>query len=310
MGAFQVTDPTTQTILGSYASNLGKNDNDLSGKAVIESASVGNAAAEPYVVGYLAGLAQMATIHVDLMPKYLLSKRTIPVVNVAGDKSYQQINTKDAPKLDYDEKAIKVQIEAGVNFQVQKSAAVDQIIALTRANETLGQFFSDEDGGLNILVKNLNIYGADALPEAVERWSQKRAKQQEQAQQMQEKMMMNDPRMIKAQVDQMKVQLEGQQMQLDNQQREFDNQIQIAKLANEKILVDSKVMEAEAKVSQAQIDSAVQLEKAQTSLETHALDSATKIAEIQSREHDKQMDYHHLNLEHRKLDEAKNKEKD
>src|SRR5690606_20910453 len=66
MGAFQVTDPTTQTILGSFASNLGKNDNDLSGKAVIESASVGNAAAMPYIVGYLQALTQIGNIIVDL----------------------------------------------------------------------------------------------------------------------------------------------------------------------------------------------------------------------------------------------------
>lgn len=283
--AFQMTGPTTQTILGSYASNLGKNDNDLSGKAVIESSSVGNSAAMPYVVGYLQGLTQIGNVIVDLMPKYLVGKRTIPINKKDGDKDYQTINEPGSPYLDYDEKALKVNIEAGVNFQVQKNQAVEQIIALMQANEKLGQFFNDEDGGLPILVKNLTIYGADQLPEAIEKWSAKMAQQQQQAQQMQQQAMMMDPRMQKVQVEKQKLQLDAQQQQMDQQQAQFENQIEIAKMANEKILMDSKILEAEAKISQAQIDSAVKLEESETSLSRHALDSATKLAEIQSRHH-------------------------
>jgi hypothetical protein len=292
-GAFQMTGPVTQTILGSYASNLGKNDNDLSGKAVIESSSVGNSAAMPYVVGYLQALTQIGNVIVDLIPKYLVGKRTIPIVKKDGDKDYQGINQPGSPYLDYDEKAIKVNIEAGVNFQVQKNQAVEQIIALTQANEELGQFFNSEEG-LPILVKNLTIYGADLLPEAVDKWMQKRQQQQQQAQQMQQEAMQNDPRMLKAKSDQMKVQLEAMQMKMDEKQQEFDNQIAIAKLANEKILADSKILEAEAKISQEQINSAVRLEESQTNLEKHALDAAAKLAEVKSREHNDHLAAHKL----------------
>lgn len=283
--AFQMSGGVTQTILGSYASNLGKNDNDLSGKAVIESSSVGNAAAMPYVVGYLQGLTQIGNIIVDLMPKYLVGKRSIPVARKDGSKEYSGVNEPGSPYLDYDEKAIKVNIDAGVNFQVQKNQAVEQIIALMQANEKLGQFFNDEDGGLPILVRNLTIYGADQLPDAVEKWSQKMNQQQQQAMQMQQQQMMMDPRMQRAQVDKQKVELEAQEMMLDEKQRQFDNQIQIAKMAIEKEVADAKILESEAKVSQAQIDSAVRLEESQTSLEVHALESATKLAEIKSRQH-------------------------
>jgi len=306
MGAFQVTDPTTQTILGSYASNLGQNDNDLSGKAVIESASVGNAAAMPYVIGYLAGLKQMATIHVDLMTKYIVGRRTIPVTDLRGETRYLGVNGPGEPRLDYDEHALKVNIEAGVNFQVQKNQAVQQVIALMHASPSLGEFFNDEDGGLPILAKNLTIYGADELPEAIKRWSAKKQQMQQQAMQMQQQAMQQNPQMIRAQVDaqkaqiqakteEAKLQLEAAKLIGEQAQNDIDNQIQIAKLANEKILADAKAMEAEAKISQAQIDSAVQLEKAQTSLETHALDSAAKLAEVQSRQH-------HDNLAAKKLE--------
>lgn len=294
MGTFQVTDPTTQVILGSFASNLGKNDNDLSGKAVIETASVGNEAAMPYVVGYLAGLTQIANITVDLLPKYILGKRTLPVMKKDGHREYKKVNT-PGTMLDYAERALKVNVEAGVNFQVQKNRAVEQIIALTHANETLGKFFTSEKG-LKILSKNLTIYGADNLEEAIDEFMKQQDQEQQQAMQMQQQQMQNDPRMIKAQADMQKVKLEQMQMQIDQQQQQFDNQIAIAKQANEKILADSKIMEAEAKITQSQIDSSVRLEEAQTSLETHALDSASKMAEIHSREHDRALKTHDMHL--------------
>lgn len=283
MASFQFTGGMTQTILGSYASNLGKNDNDLSGKAVIESSSVGNSAAMPYVVGYLQGLTQCGNIMVDLIPKYLLGKRSIGVVDSSGHKTYKKIN-QDGLNLDYEERALKVNIEAGVNFQVQKNQAVEQIIALTQANEQLGKFFTSEKG-MKILAKNLTIYGADNLEEAIDVFMQQEQQQQQQAMQMQQQAMQQDPRMIKAKADMQKVQIDAQKQQMDMQQQQFDNQIQIAKMAIEKELADAKVIESEAKVSQAQIDSAVRLEGSQSSIERHALDSATKLAEIQSRHH-------------------------
>jgi len=308
MGAFQITDPTTQTILGSYASNLGQNDNDLSGKAVIESASVGNAAAMPYVVGYLAGLTQIGCIIADLMPKYLLGKRQVPMVDKAGERDYQEVNTPGNPGLDYDNRALKVNIEAGVNFQVQKNQALQQITSLMQASQEFASFMND-DATLPILVDNLTIYGADRLKEAVPQWVQKKQQMQQQQMQMQQQAMQQDPRMMKAQADMQKVELEKMEFQIKMKQQEIDTQLSIAKLANEKILVDSKVLEAEAKISQAQIDSAVRLEESQTSLEVHSLESATKLAEIQSREHDRVLKTHGAHLAERKLEHEINKSK-
>lgn len=301
MASFQVGAPMTQTILGSFASNLGKNDNDLSGKAVIESATVGDAAAMPYVVGFLSGLAQMANIHVDLMPKYIVGERTIPVVDKAGDKEYQKVNSPGNPLINYDERAIKVNIEAGINFQVQKTKAMEQIVGLMQASQEFSQFMNSP-AGLPILLDNVECYGADRLKEAANQWLQQQQQMQQQAQQQQMQMMQMDPRFIKAQADVQKVKLEEMQMQLDAQQQQFDNQIAIAEQAVNKIVADAKVMEAEAKISQAQIDSAVRLEESQTSLETHALDSAAKMAEIESRKHDQVIKTHGAALQERKLE--------
>jgi len=292
--AFQMSDPTTQAILGSYASNLGKNDNDLSGKAVIESASVGNSAAMPYVVGYLQGLTQIGNIIVDLMPKYLVGERSIPIVDLHGESEYSEINRDGRPYLDYDERAIHCQIEAGVNFQVQKNQALQQMIQLMSVSEEFGKFMNSEQG-LKILIKNLTVYGSDELQEAIPEWLQQQKQQQQQAMQMQQQAMQNDPQMIKAQAEMMKVQSQAKQ-------DEIDTQIQIAKMATEKELADAKIMEAEAKISQAQIDSAVRLEESQTSLEVHSLETAAKLAEIRSREHDQQIKTHSATLAERELE--------
>lgn len=286
--AFQFAAQMKQTILGGFSSNLQKNDNDLSGKAVIEINSVGNAAAMPYISGYLTGLNQMSIISVDLMPKYILGARQLPTINKRGDKERVSINTKGDPELKYEVGALNVEISAGINFQVQKNQAVTQITSLMNASQDLSEFFNSRRG-MHILSKNLTIYGADDLPEAIDEYYQQKEQQQQQAMQMQQQAMMQNPQMLRAQAELQKVKQQGQQQQIENQ-------LDISRLAIEKELADAKILEAESKVTQGQIDSAVRLEEAQTSIETHALDSATKLAEIQSRHHQdtlKTIETHH-----------------
>lgn len=310
MNTFSAADPTTQMILGSFASNLGKPDNDLSGKAVVEIMSAGNSTTMPYYAGYLAALSHIGNIVIDLIPKYILGKRTLPMVDKNKKRSWVEVNTENGIMLDYEPHAIKMEIEAGVSFQVQKNRAVEQIISLMGASEELSSFFNSEEG-LKILSRNLTIYGADNLEEAIEKFVQEQKQQQQQAAEMQQQMMQNDPSMIKAQSEMMKAQLQGQEMALKQQQAEFDNQIKIAKQAVEKIIADAKLLEAEAKVTSTQIEGAVRMEEAQTSLETHALDNATKLAEIESRS--KKDNLEHMKLAHevsKHAQEVRNKERE
>jgi hypothetical protein len=314
MASFQVADPTTQTILGSYASNLGQNDNDLSGKAIIESASVGNAAAMPYVSGYLAAWTQLGNVIVDLLPKYITGKRQLPIVTMSGEQGYKPVNQEGAPYLDYEESAIHCQIEAGVNFQVQKERALTTITSLMNVSQEFNAFMNSPMG-LPILIKNLTIYSADELQEAVPQFIQMQEQQQQQAQQMQQEAMQKDPRMMKAQADMMKIKLQEQEQQFKEQQAEFDNQIQIAKMSIEKIVADAKMLDAESKVTSQQIESAVRLEQAQTSAENHAIDAAVKIAEVQDRAHAREMKEHenareHIRLDHEMTQSKKEKEND
>jgi hypothetical protein len=216
------------------------------------------------------------------MPKYLVGKRTIPVIDSNGEQSYQEINMEGKPVLDYKDRAVKVNIDAGVNFQIQKNKALEQIVGLMQASPQFGQFMNSPQG-LKILVSNLTIYGADRLQESIDPYLQEQAQQQQQAMQMQQEAMSQNPQMIRAQAEMIKA-------QSDVQQNQIENQFELARLATEKELADAKILEAEAKISQAQIDSAVRLEESQTSLEVHALESAAKLAEVQQRAQAHQID--------------------
>lgn len=301
LAAFSITDPTTQVILGSFASNMAENLNNVSGKAIIESISVDNAAAMPYVMGYLCGLNRMAEIHVSLLPKYILGKRKLPMRDNAGENDYAEVNTAEKLMLNYEDHSLQVFVEAGVNFQIQKNQALSQITSLMQASEEFSAFMNDDET-LPILVDNLTVYGSDRLKEAVPKWIEKKQKMQQQAQQQQQEAMQNDPALLRAKAEMLKIQEKAQQDQVDNQ-------IAIAQLQIDKELAEAKLMEAESKITGAHIDQVLKMEQEETSKFNHQIDSATKIAEIDFKEHQMKMDHNHLDLEHRKLDEAKKEPK-
>ncbi len=195
--------------------------------------------------------------------------------------------------MNYQPKALTVNIEAGVNFQIQKNQALQQITSLMQASEQFAQFMNSPLG-LPVLVKNLTVYGADELQEAVPQYLQQQAEQQQQMMQMQQEQMQNDPQMIKAKAEMMKIQQKGEQDQVENQ-------IEIAKLETDKQLADAKLMEAEAKISESQVNQVLRMEETETSHFNHAIDAATKIAEIEFKEHQKGVDIHAAGLAEKQL---------
>jgi hypothetical protein len=247
----------------------------------------------PYVVGYLAGINQMANIHVDLTPKYIVGKRKLPTMDTAGDRGYQEVNSEGNPSLDFDNYAMSVCVEAGVNFQVQKNEALQQITSLMQASQEFSAFMNDDET-LPILVDNITCYGADRLKEAVPKWVQKKAQMQQQAQQMQQQAMQNDPNLIRAKAEMAKIEQKGQQDQVENQ-------IAIAKLEIEKDLAQAKLIEAESKVTGMHVDQILKMEQEEVSRSNHQIDAAVKIADIEFKEHQKEINSHASVLKHVEL---------
>ena len=161
---FMGTDSTTQMILGSYDTVLGTNSNQLSGKAIQQGALQSNGASIPYLVGYIKGLNRIAEILLDLIPKYIVTPRTIPVRGLNGKRAYQLVNQKGDERsvdIQIDSSMLQIRVEAGVNSNIQKQAALEEITGMMQASPVFAEFINTM--GLEIILDNMDIRGADHL---------------------------------------------------------------------------------------------------------------------------------------------------
>ncbi len=286
LGIFSASDQTTQTILGSYDASLGINNNQLSGIAIVEGATQSNAAAMPYVVNYMQSLNQVAQVILDLIPKYYLTPRTLPIVDPEGKKSFAKINQPGGVSLKYKENALNIKVEAGVNFAIQKSRALQQIVGLMQASPLFGQFMNQE--GLSILLDNLDIKGVDQLKVMADDFMKQMKAQQAQAQKMQMMQMQqaqqNNPFMLRAQNERAKIALDAQQMQVDAQ-------LKASQMAIEQQENETNRMKVLSDIQDSQREQIVQMDKHQTEKSRMAVDMALKVADMQ---HNHTMDHHNL----------------
>lgn len=224
---FMMMDSLTQTILGSFDAALGINDNQLSGVAIVEGATQSNAAAMPYVVGFMQAWNQLANSYVSLLPKYYITPRTIPVLAPDGKRTFQRINDRNNPQsvsFNYDENALNVRVEAGVSFAIQKSRALQQLIALMQISKPFDAFMTTE--GLDILLDNVEFKGVEVVRDKAKAWMDK----MKQAQEAQANA--PNPDAMKAELEEKKLELENKKLALQNKEIEakahtHEDQIQL-----------------------------------------------------------------------------------
>jgi hypothetical protein len=291
MGTISLTDQMAQSILGSYDASLGINDNQLSGTAIVEGATQSNAAAMPYVVGFMQGLSQLLRMAVTMMPKYYVLPRSIPVVKEDGSRGYQKINGQDGIPFNYDGNALNVKVEAGASFAVQKSRTLAQIISMGQNMPIFEQFINTK--GLKIILDNLEIKGSEQLKELADEFMQEVAEQKQQAAKQAEQAQQNNPMMIKAQNERMKLQLEDKQNQVENQ-------LKAASLAVEKQQADTEMGRVLSEMHNSQSNIEIAKTKAHAEETRSAVDLAIKHADMK---HSHSMSK--AELEH-KIKESKN----
>lgn len=233
--AFSGADSLIQNVLGSYDASLGINNNQLSGLAIVEAATQSNAAAMPYIVGFLQGLQRVGECFLDLIPKYYSTPRTIPILDSEGKRSYVRINQQGGIPLDYDDNALNIKIEAGASFQVQKSRALQQIIAMCQASPLFNEFVNSKM--LTTLVDNMDIRGIDQMRIAAEDFMKEYQEKQAQAQQMQQQAAQNNPAVMRNQI-------ELQKLQHAKQKDAAEFQIDMAKLHQDGIKVAADLEES------------------------------------------------------------------
>jgi hypothetical protein len=195
---FQMSDNLIQGILGSYDAALGIQNNELSGVAIMQGAMHSNAAAMPYTVGFMKGWNRVCQQLLDLIPKYYVTPRSIPIVLPDGKRSYQTINKPGNPYMNYDAMSLDVKVEAGVNFAVQKQISLETIIQLMQTSQSFAAFINTK--GLGILLDNIDIRGIEGLRQAAGQYMEETAQQQAQAQQMamQQAQQQLDPKQVMA----------------------------------------------------------------------------------------------------------------
>lgn len=226
-----------QAILGSYDASLATGNNDVSGKAIVESATLSNSAAMPYVVNYMQALTRVAIVIVDWMPRYYKTPRTIPVINKEGKRDFVKINQEGGVDFNYDSNQLSVRVEAGVNFAIAKNQALEQITMLMKVSEEFAAFMTEV--GLETILDNVEFRNSDILKAKVMEWQQKKA---------QEKKNQPDPEMIKAQMAQQQAQQQFQiaQAQLHNQEQL--TQLKSEELASKSMLDTERVILEQKKV--------------------------------------------------------------
>lgn len=202
---FRMSDEITQAILGSYDASLGINDNQLSGRAIENGAMMSNATAMPYIVGYTKGLNRIAQIYINLLPKYVVTPRSVPVLRPDGTRDYEKVNARESIYFKYDPRSLQVKVDTGVNFAVQKEIALRTIREMMSTSEVFAQFINAK--GLNVILDNIDIRGIEDLKIKAKEYE----KELEQQQQMQQKVAMQGMQMQQAgmQADIQKAQAEA-----------------------------------------------------------------------------------------------------
>jgi hypothetical protein len=309
-GTFTQTDQNIQNILGAYNPQP-EMPNQLSGAAIAQAAIQSSASEMPYINNYLASLNQAAKLSLDMFPKIYYNARSIMIIDKEQKQTWVPINGFAGSDLSmkYKDSSMDVTIEAGVNFEVQKQFAVQNMIQVAQVVPAFAQLLNT--AGLTVLLDNLDFRGADQLRTMAEQM-QKQA-QQKQASQPQPP----DPNTLKQMDIQMRAQTAQQELQQKSQVDQGKLQIEAGKLAlqREELQVDKLriALEAEKAKVQATIDTQrdqtdKQIENAKLHLD--ARDIAHKHAVETHKQHidEKRMHHEHA-MSEREQDHAEKAEK-
>jgi hypothetical protein len=220
-----------QNILGSYDASLAQNEQQISGVAIVEAATLSNGSAMPYVINYMQSLTSVATCLIDVIPKLNKRPRELPIIRKDGKKENIKVNQEGGIKLEYDSSHIQVNVEAGVNFAIAKNKALQQLTLLMKISPEFAEFMNEM--GLETLLDNIEFRSSDLLRAKVDKWREIKEKQ---------KQNQPDPEAIKAEI--MKKQAELEQMKVQNElqktQLKGEEISSKATLETERLIIDKE----------------------------------------------------------------------
>ncbi len=297
--AFTGADALIQNVLGSYDASLGINNNQLSGVAIVEAASQSNATAMPYIVGFLQGYQRAAQVYVNLMPKYYVTPRTLPIVDHEGRKGYVKINQEEGLEMDYDANEFNVILKAGASFQVQKARTIQMVKEISSMSPLIAQFMAEK--GINFILDNMEGRGIEQLKQMVDQWLQEMQQQKQMAMQAQQAEMQNNPAVIKAKTDAAKLQLEAaksdKQFQVDMAKMEQDQQKLMADVKMSQDESQVRLIEAETERFAKSIELAIAHEDMQHRQKHDGISAALEHKDMKHRHSKETAEFHHMKSE-------------
>lgn len=272
-----------QGILGSYDAAIGMDKNYISNRTLQTASMNSNAASKPYIKGFIDGWNRIAQIYLDLLPKYYVTPRTIPIIDKEGKRSYYRINEGDNVSFNYESNALDVVVEAGVNFEVQKQMSLNMLSQLSQSYPALATLINKY--GLEVILDNVDIRGIDKLKAVLPKFLQEIQQQEQAAGQKKspEEMLVeaeNNKTMQKAKEAEMKSQVDMTQIkakyEIDSQQV----QVQSAKIAvtqaNEKQKNDIEFIKVMNQIQSEKENLSIQQEKIDAENARTAVESAIK----------------------------------
>lgn len=280
---FLGTDQVTQTILGAYDAEMGITGGDISGKAIQQGALSSNAASLPYLENFIKGMNRIGQIIIDLIPKYYVTPRTVPIIHPNGKRDFQLINQQDNEQsvpLQFDSSVMQIQIEAGVNSAIEKQMALDQIIRMMDASPLFAQFMNQE--GLEPLLDNMDIRGIEQLKAKAEPFMQQLKQQQAAAAEKGDPVQKLAEGQIQAEILAIKQREEASERdaQLKAQQLQQAAATEAAKQANEKEKIDLEFIKTMAELELADRQEIIEQERIAMENSRTAVEQLISIADM------------------------------
>ena len=272
--AFYGADKTIQLVLGSYDAalgSMGEAGGDVSGKAIQQGAMHSDAASVPYLVSYIKGLQRIGEIILDLIPKYYVTPRSLPILKLDGKRDYVPVNDDDNPDsipLTYDSNILQLKVEAGVNSSVAKQMAMDQLIKMMGTSELFNDFMNRE--GLDVFLSNMDIRGIEDLKVKASAYMDQLREQAEAEADKPDPMQ----EMVKGQIE---VDMAGVEQR--REKAEGDQAIAAARVVNEKSKTDIEYMRLQAELNNKHVDQNMKQQQINDKKAQEAIDTALKVIE-------------------------------
>jgi hypothetical protein len=192
--------------------------------------------------------------------------RTIPIKNNQGKREYVTVNDENGLKLDYDSESLKLRIETGVSFEMQRAHAYQMIMQLMKLSPEINEYIA-QGQGIEILLDNIDIRGIDKLKAGVQEFVEEKkkqkaeamqAQQQQQAQQAQQ--LQQQQKMGEAQIQQMqqlaeiKAKKELGELKVKEEKLGIDYMLAESKIDNQQVENVLKASEIDARNARTDVD--------------------------------------------------------